>query len=109
MACAYGINLTIADKVDKMTNAFNKWYEALTESDRRDILRKVYDGNADAKRFDTLAQHAWEVKTYYDKDSNVRELRMVFRTSTITSESMRQSVSKLVDDFAANPNIAKLP
>jgi hypothetical protein len=45
---------------------------------------------------------AWEVKTRFDRNNQPREIRVVFKVTTITGSSMADTVHKLLTDFNTN-------
>lgn len=55
-----------------------------------------------ALRFSELLGHCWEFKTSFDRKGEPHTIRATFKTTTITSESMRAEAMKLADDLLAN-------
>lgn len=71
----------------------NELLEAF-ESQQREIERLT--------PFEQAFRHAWEMDTRFDKAGNPRQIRIVFKITTQTSESMQKAVQTLLSDFNAN-------
>lgn len=80
-------------------SALRRWHETLNES----LLKTPQMKDAeDAALFRYLSEHAWEFKTSFDKENQPTTIKAVFKVSTLTSESMKDTVRSLVFDFGKN-------
>lgn len=80
-------------------DALKRWHETLNES----LLKTPQIKDAeDAALFRNLSEHAWEFKTSFDKKGEPTTIKAVFKVSTLTSESMKDTIRSLVFDFGKN-------
>jgi hypothetical protein len=56
----------------------------------------------DAALFRHLVEHAWEFKTSFDKEGQPTRIKADFKITTLTSDSMGDSIRSLVHDFGKN-------
>lgn len=71
----------------------------------KELLRALESQAAEIERlkpFEQVFRHAWEVDTKFDKAGKPRQIKVLFKTTTLTSASMQQSVRSLLTDFNEN-------